>query len=61
VTGVGGGTEGGDGVEGRKIGQPDGAKTNFTTIRVSRRGGATPLIPSTLLVSADIVQSIPKM
>jgi hypothetical protein len=54
------GTEGGGGVEGRKIGQPDSAKWNFTAIRVSRRH-RTPLIPDTLLVSAGIVQSIPKM
>jgi hypothetical protein len=53
------GTEGGSGVEGGKIGQPDGAK-KFTTIRVSRWRG-TPLIPDTLLISTDIVQSIPKM
>jgi hypothetical protein len=49
------GVEGGGGIEGGKIGQPDGTKPNFTAIKVS------PLIPDTLLVSADIVQPIPKM
>jgi hypothetical protein len=46
ATGVGddnwdtvGGVKGGGGVEGGKIGQPDGAKPNFTAIRVSRRRG----------------------
>jgi hypothetical protein len=42
--GGGGGAEGGGGVEGggAKVGQPDGAKQNFTVIRVSRRRGYSP-------------------
>jgi hypothetical protein len=43
--GGGGGTELGGGVEGgggTEVGQPDGAKLNFTTIRVSRRWGYSP-------------------
>jgi hypothetical protein len=37
----GGGAEGGSGVEGggAEVGQPDGAKENFTVIRVSCRRG----------------------
>jgi hypothetical protein len=50
--------EGGSGAEGGKLGQPDGANQNFTVIRFCV-GGVTPLIPDTLLVSADIVQPIP--
>jgi hypothetical protein len=48
------GIEGGDGAEGEKLGQPDGANQNFTMIRVSCRG-VPPHIPDTLLASADIV------
>jgi hypothetical protein len=42
---VGGGGEGGGGsaeVDGAEVGQPDGAKPNFTVIRVSRRRGYSP-------------------
>jgi hypothetical protein len=38
IEGGGDSAEGGSGVEGRKIVQPNGAKSNFTTIRVSHRG-----------------------
>jgi hypothetical protein len=48
-TEVGDGVEGGDSVErggievgGAKVGQPDGAKPNFTAIRVLRRRGYSP-------------------
>jgi hypothetical protein len=66
-TGVEGGDVEGGGVEGgrvegggAKVGQPDGAKPNFTVIRVSRRRG-TPFIPGTLVVSAYVIQPIPKI
>jgi hypothetical protein len=36
------GVEGGGGVEGGKIGQPDDVKPNFITIRVSCRRGSSP-------------------
>jgi hypothetical protein len=39
VEGGGGGVEGGGGTE---VGQPDGAKPNFTAIRVLRRWGYSP-------------------
>jgi hypothetical protein len=34
--------EGGGGAEGGKLGQPDAANQNFTTIRVSRQRGYSP-------------------
>jgi hypothetical protein len=34
--------EGGDGAEGRKLGQPDGANQNFTAIKVLRQRGYSP-------------------
>jgi hypothetical protein len=52
---VGGGGEGGD----AEVGQPDGAKPNFTVIRVSRRQGYSPY--STFLVSVELCQPIPIM
>jgi hypothetical protein len=54
------GIEGGGGTEGGKLGQPDGANENLPRLGF-HVGRVTPLIPDTLLVTADIVQSIPKM
>jgi hypothetical protein len=62
VEGGGGGGEGGGSVEGggAEVGQPDGAQKTSPWLGF-HVGGGTPLIPGTLLVSADVIQSIPKI